>query len=123
MDEIDRENAAGLRGQELFPRRPLPAGSGIDPGIMSAPRSTRSRTAVRSCSGPVASPPMFAQCPLRLVMGGPDATIVGAAECGPVNVVACLLQHPAVPDRRESASGRRPGGDLADSASACRARL
>ena len=32
MDEVDRENATGLRGQELLPGRPFAAGRGIDPG-------------------------------------------------------------------------------------------
>ena len=34
MDEIGRQNAAGLRGQKLPPGRARPAGRGIDPGIM-----------------------------------------------------------------------------------------
>jgi hypothetical protein len=38
MDEIDRKNAAGLRGKELFPRRPCAAGCGIDPrGMQDLP--------------------------------------------------------------------------------------
>ena len=82
--------------------------AGLSPAVMtpplaitltrSAPRSTRSRTAARSCSGPVASPPMFAQCPSRLVMGGPDATIAGAAGSGQASGPAPPVQHrgPAV---------------------------
>jgi len=34
MDEIDRDYAAGLRGQELLPGRARAAGCGVDPGIM-----------------------------------------------------------------------------------------
>ena len=34
VDEIDRENAAGLRGQELLPSRACTAGRGVDPGGM-----------------------------------------------------------------------------------------
>jgi len=34
VDEIDRENAAGLRGQEMLPGRAAAAGCGIDPGGM-----------------------------------------------------------------------------------------
>ena len=34
MDEIDREDTASLRGQELLPGRAAAAGRGIDPGIM-----------------------------------------------------------------------------------------
>jgi hypothetical protein len=34
VDEIDRKDPAGLRGQELPPGRPRPAGRGIDPGGM-----------------------------------------------------------------------------------------
>ena len=34
MDEIDRKNPAGLRGQDLLPGRPFAAGCGADPGIM-----------------------------------------------------------------------------------------
>jgi hypothetical protein len=33
-DEIGREDAAGLRGQELLPGRPAAAGCGIHPGIV-----------------------------------------------------------------------------------------
>ena len=79
----------------------------------SAPRSTRSRTAARSCSGPVASPPMFAQCPSRLVMGGPDATIVGATGVRPVDA---LVAAPPVQHRRPTvtqvANRRHTGGEL-----------
>ena len=78
-----------------------------------APRLTRLRTAARSCSGPAASPPMFAQCPSRLVMGGPDATIVGAAERGPAPLTgpAPPVQHrcPAV---TQVANRRHTGGEL-----------
>jgi len=34
VDEIDRQNAVGLGGQELLPGRPRPAGRGIDPSGM-----------------------------------------------------------------------------------------
>ncbi len=34
MDEVDRDDAAGLGGQELLPRRARAAGRGIDPGIV-----------------------------------------------------------------------------------------
>jgi hypothetical protein len=34
MDEIGREDAAGLRGQELLPGRARTAGRRIDPGVM-----------------------------------------------------------------------------------------
>ena len=34
MDEIGREDAAGLRGEELLPSRASAAGCGADPGIM-----------------------------------------------------------------------------------------
>jgi hypothetical protein len=34
VNEIDREDAAGLRGQELLPGRTSAAGRGIDPGVM-----------------------------------------------------------------------------------------
>ncbi len=34
MDEIGRENAVGLRGQELLPGRARPAGRRVDPGIV-----------------------------------------------------------------------------------------
>jgi hypothetical protein len=34
VDKVDRENAAGLRGQELPPGRASAAGCGVDPGIM-----------------------------------------------------------------------------------------
>src|ERR1035441_4446001 len=34
VDEIDRDNAAGLRGQELLPGRACTAGRRVDPGIM-----------------------------------------------------------------------------------------
>ena len=34
MDEVDREDAAGLRGQELLPSRAHAAGRGADTGIM-----------------------------------------------------------------------------------------
>lgn len=34
VDEIGRQNAAGLRGQELLPRRSRTARCGVDPGVM-----------------------------------------------------------------------------------------
>ena len=34
VDEVDRENAAGLRGQELLPGRARAAGRGVDPGVV-----------------------------------------------------------------------------------------
>src|SRR5512142_2444672 len=34
MDEVDREDAVGLHGQELLPRRAGAAGRGVDPGGM-----------------------------------------------------------------------------------------
>jgi hypothetical protein len=34
MDEIDRENAAGLRGHELLPGLARAAGCGADPGVV-----------------------------------------------------------------------------------------
>src|SRR6266516_4922555 len=34
MDEIGREDAAGLGGEELLPGRPRPAGRGVDPGVV-----------------------------------------------------------------------------------------
>jgi hypothetical protein len=43
----------------------------------SARRSARSRTAARIWVVPATSPPMCQQCPPTLVIGGPDATIVG----------------------------------------------
>jgi hypothetical protein len=34
VDEVDRQDAAGLRGQELFPGRSGAPGRGADPGIV-----------------------------------------------------------------------------------------
>jgi hypothetical protein len=47
----------------------------------STPWATRSRTARRNPSRPLHSPPMPAQCPSRLVIGGPEATTVRPVRC------------------------------------------
>ena len=45
--------------------------------MTSTPRATRSRTAWRTPSGPSTSPPRNQQCPLVVVIGGPEATMRG----------------------------------------------
>ena len=44
---------------------------------MDTPRSARSRTAASNAARPDTAPPMFAQCPAELVIGGPEATTCG----------------------------------------------
>jgi hypothetical protein len=98
VDEVDRQDAAGLGSQELLPGRARAAGRGIDPGrVQNLPH--------RGSSDPVTEPDEFAlraDAPCRIVRGRADHEL---SDCGcrerlpgtpPVRVVPLACDQPAV---------------------------